>query len=157
MKKVPTKAGRPAASQSWVQQQPELFSSRAEIKREVSRALGAGLIRRLAPRLYTRNLVDAPETLIRRHVWDVIAALSPAGAVVSHRTAFEGQPSGSGDVWLTASYPRVIRVPGLTIHLVAGHRHSFKRRLGLSPPRHRAAEQHPKQRAFHGPGLYSKK
>lgn len=121
MKKVPTKAGRPAASQSWVQQQPELFSSRAEIKREVSRALGAGLIRRLAPRLYTRNLVDAPETLIRRHVWDVIAALSPAGAVVSHRTAFEGQPSGSGDVWLTASYPRVIRVPGLTIHLVAGH------------------------------------
>jgi len=120
MTKVPKKPSKPGASQIWVQQQPEVFPSRSEIKREVSRALGAGLLRRLAPRLYTRNLADPPEVLIRRHLWEVIAALSPAGAVVSHRTAFEGQPSPSGDVWLTASYPRVIRVPGLTIHLVAG-------------------------------------
>lgn len=123
MKKVAPKTGRPSASQNWVQQQPELFASRSEIKREVSRALSSKLIRKLAPRLYTRNLVDAPETIIRRHAWEAVAALSPDGAVVSHRTAFEGQLTASGDVWLTAPYARLIRVPGLTIHLVAGPSH----------------------------------
>lgn len=120
MKKVqkPTRTG--SLTQTWVQQQPEVFASRTAIKRQVSRACQVGLLRKLAPRLYTRNLTDSPDVLICRHVWEVVAARCPAGAVVSHRTAFEGQPSIAGDIWLTASYPRVIRLPGLTIHLVVG-------------------------------------
>ena len=83
MKKVPKNVRRPGVTQNWVQQQPELFVSRSDIKREVNRAQALGLIRKLGPRLYTRNLLDAPEAVIRRHLWEVVAALAPAGAVVS--------------------------------------------------------------------------
>jgi len=39
---------------------PEVFVSDASISHEVSRAYGQGRLRKLASRLYTRNLIDPP-------------------------------------------------------------------------------------------------
>lgn len=55
----------------------------------ISREVRAGRLRRIAPKLYTTNLKDPPESIIRRHLYRILARYYP-GAVVSHRS--QGQP-----------------------------------------------------------------
>ena len=43
-----------------IDEMPEAFVSDTAISREVSRAVKAGKLRKLASRLYTRNLTDPP-------------------------------------------------------------------------------------------------
>jgi hypothetical protein len=45
-------------------------------------------IRKLAPRIYTSNLNDAPEAIIIRNLPMLLGRLYP-NAVLSHRSAFE--------------------------------------------------------------------
>ncbi len=49
-------------------QMPEAFVSDTTISREVSRAVKAGRFRKLASRLYTRNLSDPPEAIVARNL-----------------------------------------------------------------------------------------
>ena len=72
---------------------------------------------RLAPRLYTTNLTDSPETVVRRNLWTIVGKLWP-GARLSHRTAFEYAPHG-GHVFLGYKYTRKVALPGVTIHFIA--------------------------------------
>lgn len=67
---------------------PEVFVSNAAIRRQVSRAYEQGRLRRLASRLYTRNLTDDPVAIVRRNVWPLVAAYFP-GALIADRTAIE--------------------------------------------------------------------
>ena len=71
---------------------------------------------RLAPRLYTTNLTDAPEKIVRRNLWTIIGKLWP-GARLSHRTAFEYAPH-EGHVFLGYKYTRKVPLPGLTVHFI---------------------------------------
>jgi fido (protein-threonine AMPylation protein) len=98
---------------------PEVFLSHGEIKSAVARATKAGLARKIGPRLYTNNMVDQSEEIIRRNLWQVVGLLLP-GSVVGHRTALEGRPSSDGTVFLTGSYSRTVSLPGLTIRQVTG-------------------------------------
>ena len=82
----------------------------ARLKRE-------GLVARLAPRLYTTNLTDSPEKIVRRNLWTIIGKLWP-GARLSHRTAFEYAPH-EGHVFLGYKYTRKVVLPGVTIHFLA--------------------------------------
>ena len=70
---------------------PEAFVSHTGISRAVSRAVKAGKLRKLASRLYTRNLEDAPEAVVRRNLWGIVAGYFP-GALIANRTAFEAAP-----------------------------------------------------------------
>ncbi|WP_420462415.1 hypothetical protein [Candidatus Palauibacter sp.] len=45
---------------------PEAFVSHTAISREVSRAVKAGRLRKLASRVYTGNLDDPPEDVVKR-------------------------------------------------------------------------------------------
>jgi hypothetical protein len=45
---------------------PEVFVSTSEISAAVSRALADGALRQLGPKLYTKNLTEDPERLVRR-------------------------------------------------------------------------------------------
>ena len=71
---------------------------------------------RLAPRLYTTNLTDAPERIVRRNLWTIVGKLWP-GARLSHRTAFEYAPH-EGHVFLGYKYTRKVPLPGLTVHFI---------------------------------------
>jgi hypothetical protein len=42
------------------------------------------------------------------------------GAIVSHRSALQGGPNAEGELFLTYSYTRKIKLPGLTIRLLEG-------------------------------------
>lgn len=115
---MPQANGRPSVIEKWVREQPEVFGSTTAIASRVRRGIAAGILRKLAARVYTRNIEAEPEDLVRRHLWNVLAFVVPSGCVVSFRTAFENRPSPEGHVWLSAPYTRNIALPGLHIHLV---------------------------------------
>jgi hypothetical protein len=101
------------------QRLPEVFLSDADQSLAISRAVRRGEARKLAPRLYTRNLTDPPEEIVRRNLWPIVALLFP-GTVISHRTAIEMQPTANGAVFLSGPYARTVSLPGLTIRQMKG-------------------------------------
>ena len=92
-------------------------SSSPAVAKLLSRLKRDGRVVRLAPRLYTTNLTDSPENIVRRNLWTIVGKLWP-GARLSHRTAFEYAPH-DGHVFLGYKYTRKIALPGLTIHFIA--------------------------------------
>ena len=101
---------------------PEAFVSNTAISRHVSRAVKAGRLRRLASRLYTRNLTDRPEAVIGRNLWHIAAGYFP-GALVADRTGLENAPAEDGSVCLVTEAGQNIELPG----------HTLRPRRGVAP------------------------
>lgn len=101
---------------------PEAFVSDTAISRDVSRAVKAGRLRKLASRLYTRNLSEPPETLVKRNLWNIVAGYFP-GALIADRTALENAPAGDGSVCLVSEAGKDIKLPG----------HTLRPRRGVAP------------------------
>lgn len=93
---------------------PEVIVSDAAISKRISLAVKAGLLRRIASRLYTRNLADSPETLVRRNLWSIVAGYFPGG-LVADRTALENAPSPGGSICLVSKRGATVRLPGVTL------------------------------------------
>jgi len=98
---------------------PEIFRTTPALAPRVSRDLKAGRVRRLAPGLYTTNVTDPPEKLVRRLLW-LIASEAFPGAVVGDRTAFEAGPASDGSVFLTAPVGRDVKLPGAVLRARKG-------------------------------------
>ena len=93
---------------------PEVFVSNADLAAAVSREVKGGTLRKLGSRLYTRNLNDAPEQIVLRNLWPLVAAYLP-GALITDRTALEYRPAPDGSVFLVADHKRDIVLPGVTL------------------------------------------
>lgn len=93
---------------------PEAFVSDKNIARTVSREIKAGRLRKLASRLYTRNMTDPPEAIVMRNVWSIVAGYFP-GALVADRTALENAPASDGSICLITARGQDIALPGLTL------------------------------------------
>jgi fido (protein-threonine AMPylation protein) len=95
---------------------PEIF--RPEDSRWASRATKRGEIRRLARGLYTSNLQEPTEQLVRRRWYDVAALYFP-GAVIVDRSAVLAGPADDGSLFLDIGArpinPRPVALPGLTL------------------------------------------
>jgi hypothetical protein len=95
---------------------PEIFMP--DDSRWASRAAARGEIRRLARGLYTRNLDEPPEQLVRRRWYDVAALYFP-GAVIVDRSAALSGPAADGSLFLDIGErpvnPRAVDLPGLTL------------------------------------------
>jgi hypothetical protein len=79
----------------------------------------AGAVRKIGPRLYTPNMTDPPEVVIRRNLWRVVGLLIP-GALIGYRTAFRGAPSVDGSVFVVGKGRQTIDLPGHRIQMVPG-------------------------------------
>lgn len=101
---------------------PEVFVSDSSIYKSVYAAVDRGQLRKLGSRLYTRNLEDDPERLVRRNWYGLIASYYP-DALIADRTALENKPAEDGSVFLISSKKRETKLPGLT----------FRPRLGAEP------------------------
>jgi len=99
---------------------PEAFVSDATLAAAVSREVKHGTLRKLASRLYTRNLKDPPEQIVRRNLWPLVAAYLP-GALIADRTALENRPATDGSVFLVADHKRTIVLPGAVMRPRRGH------------------------------------
>ena len=93
-------------------------SNTAESKR-ISRWMHSGHLRKLLPRVYTSNFADSDEVIVSRNLYMILSRLFP-GALLSHRTALEGGPTETGDIFLTYKYSRKIKLPGIRVHLMKG-------------------------------------
>ena len=100
--------------------QPEVFFTSTAASRAIRGLLKRGQIRKIAGRMYTKNLTDPLEEVVRRRVWDVAAGYFP-GAVIVDRTAFEMRPAGEeGSIFLCGDTARVVRLPGLVLNCRRG-------------------------------------
>lgn len=98
---------------------PLLFLSDTSHSSEISRAVKAGAIRKIGPRLYTSNMADDPKQLVRQNLWQIISLLFP-GALVSNRSAIENKISPAGRLYITAESARTVQLPGLEIIVLKG-------------------------------------
>lgn len=96
------------------EEQPEVFFSTSETAPAVHYHTRKKRLRKLGPRLYTNNLVDAEEVIVRRNLWRIVAGYFP-GAVIADRTAIELQPASDGSIFLVASTERSVQLPGIRL------------------------------------------
>lgn len=104
-----------ATAQGWI----ELFKSDTASSRTVSRAVAAGRLRAVGRGLYTSNLLDPLEDIVRRNRWRAIGLLAP-GAILSHRTGLYLRPESDGTVYLVGSSRYRADLPGLRIRVAKG-------------------------------------
>lgn len=98
---------------------PEVFLSSGAISARVRRAVAAGTLREIGLRVYTTNLQDPVDTVVRRQRWRIVGLLAP-GATVSARTALEARPAHDGTVHLTGAARYERDLPGLRIRMRKG-------------------------------------
>lgn len=87
--------------------------------RRISKWEDQGIVRKIASRIYTSNLEDSPENIIRRNLFPILGNLYP-GAILSHRSAFEFAPTANGQVFVTYKYTKKVKLPGITIRFLEG-------------------------------------
>jgi hypothetical protein len=97
-------------------QLPDIFVSSKDLSDLVTSGLRAGKLRKLASRLYTKDLRTPREILIRRNIWAIVGAYFP-NALIADRTALEGVPAKDGSIFLVSGGSESgIAVPGYALH-----------------------------------------
>jgi hypothetical protein len=91
---------------------PEVFVSSSALSKAAGAAVARGELRKLGSRLYTRNLTEDPERLIRRFWYFLISGYYP-DALIADRTALENKPAVDGSVFLISDGTREVELPGL--------------------------------------------
>ncbi len=98
-----------------------IFASSNSIEiRKTKKLLDNGLIRKIAPKIYSANLNDNPADIIRTNLFEILSHLYP-GALLSHRSAIEFKPTSKNIIFLTYTYTKKITLPGITISLLEGN------------------------------------
>ena len=82
-------------------------SSEKNVSYQINKALKEGKIRKIAPKIYTTNLQDTAEQIIKRHFFEIIQWRFPK-AIITHRSALELRPTETGNFFLTSSYSKKI-------------------------------------------------
>lgn len=100
----------------------EILVSTSETSVEVHREVKQGRLRKLASRLYTANMGDSPEDIVRRNCWEIVAGYYPS-AIIADRTAFELQRAADDSICIIADGKQEQILPGLII----------RPRLGIGP------------------------
>ncbi len=100
---------------------PEIIysSSNSTESRKLSGLLKDGRIRKLLPKAYTSNFIDTDDTIVKRHLFQLISRHYP-GALLSHRSSIEYTLSPKGYLYLTSSQNRVVRWPGVILKFTKG-------------------------------------
>jgi len=96
-------------------------SSDTRISKQISKLEKDGKIRKIAQRLYSSNLTDPIEDIVRRNLFHILSKLYPF-AVLSHRSAFEFKPTNSGQIFLTYKYTKKVTLSGITIQFLKGRK-----------------------------------
>ena len=76
---------------------PEIFVSNKDMSSAVSKAVQAKRLRKIASRLYTRNMTEEPESIVKRN-WHALLKDYFPDALIADRTALENRPANDGSV-----------------------------------------------------------
>lgn len=95
-------------------------SSDTDVSHAISRLVKQGKLKKIAPRLYTTNLIDSPENIVRRNILNILMWRFPK-MVISHRSAREMRLTAGGFFFLTGNVNRkVTDLPGVTVVVSKG-------------------------------------
>lgn len=94
-------------------------SSDTAISRQLGKLEQTGQIKKIAPRIYTSNFDDSEEVIIKRNIFTILGKLYP-GAVLSHRSALEFKPTSANQIFVTYTYTKKIKLPGIIIRFIEG-------------------------------------
>lgn len=100
-------------------QEVVLSSSDPRISVQISKLEKEGKLKKIAPRIYTSNFEDTSENIVRRNIFFILGKLY-TGALLSHRSALEFQPTSAGHLFITYTYTKRINLPGLTLRFLQG-------------------------------------
>lgn len=89
--------------------------------KEINNLERSGQVKKIAPKIYTSNLEETPEVIVRRNWYRILSDLYPE-ALLSHRSALERMPTIKGRIYLTYTYTDIIELPGIIIHFLKGHK-----------------------------------
>lgn len=93
--------------------------NKAEARR-LQRLASAGKLRRIYAGVYTDDLVQPLESIVRRELFALCSLIAPE-TVISHRSALEGsRPTPAGSVFLTGANRRNFELPGITLRVIKG-------------------------------------
>ena len=87
-------------------------SSDKNLSKQISKLEKAGEIRKIAPRIYTSNFIDEPEVIVSKNIFTILGKLYP-NSVLSHRSAFEFEPTSAGHIFVTYTYTKKIKFQDL--------------------------------------------
>jgi len=94
-------------------------SSKPQEAYKISKMLQEKKMRKIAPRIYSTNLEEAPSAIVKRNILEILGNLYPE-AVLSHRSAFEFKPTATNKLFVTYTYTKKIKLPGITINFLEG-------------------------------------
>ena len=95
-------------------------SSDSNVSRKISSAEKAGKLKKIAPRIYTSNMLDSLESIVKRNLIDILAWRYP-NAVISHRSAQELRPTEEAEFFLSYNFRKKIHdLPGITLNINEG-------------------------------------
>ena len=86
---------------------------------KISKMLQEKKIRKIAPRIYSTNFEEPPSAIVKRNILEILGNLYPE-AVLSHRSAFEFKPTAANKLFVTYTYTKKIKLPGITINFLEG-------------------------------------
>lgn len=86
---------------------------------KISKMLQEKKIRKIAPRIYSTNFEESPSAIVKRNILEILGNLYP-DAVLSHRSAFEFKPTATNKLFVTYTYTKKIKLPGITINFLKG-------------------------------------
>jgi len=88
--------------------------------RRLQRLASSGKLRRIYAGVYTDDLVQPLESIVRRELFALCSLVAP-GAIISHRSALEGgRPTPAGSIFLTGANRRDFELPGIRLRVVQG-------------------------------------
>lgn len=99
---------------------PEVFVSTTEISASVRQAREQGKVKKIGSRLYTKNLVDDPQLIVKRNWYHLLKEYYP-DALIADRTALENKPAEDGSVFIISSKKRNTELPGIVFKPRKGH------------------------------------
>ena len=94
-------------------------TSDTALNRQLSKLEKEGQIKKIAPRIYSSNLNESEDIIIKRNIFAILGKLYP-GAVLSHRSALEFKPTAANQIFVTYTYTKKIELPGITIRFMEG-------------------------------------
>ena len=93
---------------------PEVFTSKGIDKDRIYYLQDKGEIRKIAPMLYTTNMTDDVDKIVRRNLWRVVGLLYP-GSIISERTVVEMKVADNDSLFIVSNKTLSTTVGGITI------------------------------------------
>ena len=88
--------------------------------RRLQRLAKHGQLRRIHAGIYTNDMVQPLEAIVRRELYTLCSQVAP-GSIISHRSALESRrPTAAGNLFLTGPYRRDFDLPGMKLRIAKG-------------------------------------